>query len=69
MIREILLPGGSDFFGTVFPGRSTYCWDSVMYETLLPGGSDGGDDLPDDVPGLGQVRRRLLYLPHGLLSG
>jgi hypothetical protein len=36
---------------------------------VILGGSDGGDDLPDDVTRFGQVWSRLLHIPHGFLPG
>ncbi len=36
---------------------------------MILGGSDGGDDIPDDVTRFGQVWGRLLHLPHGFLTG
>ncbi len=40
-----------------------------MCKSVILGGSDGGDDIPDDVTRFGQVRGRLLHLPHGFLPG
>jgi hypothetical protein len=36
---------------------------------VILGWSDGGDDIPDDVTRFGQIRGRLLHLPHGFLPG
>jgi hypothetical protein len=41
----------------------------IVYKFVILGGSDGGDDIPDDVTRFGQVRGRLLHLPHGFLPG